>query len=663
MAILEKMKNKVFSIICPTFDDCFKYMNIILIIAISFRCYMVSLQNCEGSIYFCFLHNSDFLIKLVIYYLIATISSFTLIFLSFHGYVTKLVIIPMIIFYAHCSMTYQGEDPANHGTINAIGLPVVFIGYFIIFELVYNISKCAYKKQFIRIIVFFLIVIITIVTLEILSRKACTDWDKGLGGVQIDNFSEEAEKNNGCYVDIPKRCWLPLLNGKIKFYSILHQAKCEGKANKKSEIVKYAPHLKDAKNIAYPLIKFKDVTKEIYTTDLEMWIIKRMYDLDKPESIPEEVKKYPPGAVIHFDEKGKGNLEIILQKNETLVQEKLKIINETKVKFDNILFLYIDALSRVQFLSKMPYTRKIFEKYYSNEVDDKYTAFQFLKYLNFEMKTPLNTVPMFMGVPFSANLDNIEEGTHINKWLNEHGYITAGTSDQCAKILYDISPEDNSHLHFTSFDHEIGEIFCDPNYNIPDRFWNLFKGINSMLSRCLYGKESYKHVMDFGQKFLDAYDDYPRKFLRLAFLWAHESSLEVIKLMDKDFSIFLQDFIDKYYDKNWAIFLVSDHGNGLTYYRSEDWRKEVAFGTLLLLLPKTHLNNIDKEQIRKNEQLVVTPYDIHNTLLDMIGYDKSIFNKRGNSTLNVVSAKFKKCEFFESEIKIMRTQYCTCITY
>ena len=155
MAILEKMKNKVFSIICPTFDDCFKYMNIILIIAISFRCYMVSLQNCEGSIYFCFLHNSDFLIKLVIYYLIATISSFTLIFLSFHGYVTKLVIIPMIIFYAHCSMTYQGEDPANHGTINAIGLPVVFIGYFIIFELVYNISKCAYKKQFIRIIIFF----------------------------------------------------------------------------------------------------------------------------------------------------------------------------------------------------------------------------------------------------------------------------------------------------------------------------------------------------------------------------------------------------------------------------------------------------------------------------------------------------------------------------
>ena len=93
-----------------------------------------------------------------------------------------------------------------------------------------------------------------------------------------------------------------------------------------------------------------------------------MYDLDNLNNVSEEYKKYEPEAIVHFDDNGKGTLEIKVNKNETLIKEKLENIKKTKnkiVKFDNILFLYIDSLSRVQFFKRMPLTREVLEKFYS----------------------------------------------------------------------------------------------------------------------------------------------------------------------------------------------------------------------------------------------------------------------------------------------------------
>ena len=164
-------------------------------------------------------------------------------------------------------------------------------------------------------------------------------------------------------------------------------------------------------------------------------------------------KKYEPEGIVHFDDNGKGTLEININRNETLIKEKLKNINNTKnepIKFDNILFLYIDSISRVQFLKRMPLTRKISEKYYSDDIskikDEKYITFQFLKYLNFEVKTTINTVPMFAGASlFNFNNSTIN-GIHITKYLDQHGYITGFGADQCAKLIFDLVPGTIDHI-------------------------------------------------------------------------------------------------------------------------------------------------------------------------------------------------------------------------
>ena len=107
-------------------------------------------------------------------------------------------------------------------------------------------------------------------------------------------------------------------------------------------------HLKNAKNIAYPLIKFKDTTKNIYTKDLFDWILGRMYDLDNLNNVSEEYKKYEPEGIVHFDDNGKGTLEININRNETLIKEKLKNINNTKNEPIKLIIFYFYIL--IQYL-------------------------------------------------------------------------------------------------------------------------------------------------------------------------------------------------------------------------------------------------------------------------------------------------------------------------
>ena len=652
----------------------FKYVlniNLIIIMIFNFKFYIISLRRCYGTIHYCFSMDMSlhWLLIIILFFFISTFITSIFIFLSIHKFISRYYLVPITIFHLIAALVEKGDEPSNHGLVNTIFLPFSLLFYLALIEMIYNLFKCFKKKKYVSFTMTIEIIFYISVLIEIFLRRGCRGWEKGLGHSSIDFFSERAKNENGCFPDRPKRCLFPLLEGKVDFNKVLGAETCDNIGNSKSELIKYAPHLKNAKNIAYPLIKFKDITKDIYTGDLSYWILNRMYDLDNLNNVSEEYKKYEPEAIVHFDDKDKGTLEIKVNRNETLIKEKLQNINNTKnepVKFDNILFLYIDSISRVQFLRRMPLTRQILEKYYSDDIskikNEKYITFQFLKYLNFEVKTTMNTVPMFAGAPY-FNFNNNSNGTHITKYLDQHGYITGFGAEQCTKLLFDLSPGTINHISIYPFDHEINEIFCDPNYVYPDKFFNNLRGMNCVTKRCLYGKETYRHLFDFGEKFLKAYEDYPRIFLRLAFLEAHETSLEVIKYMDKDFSIFLNDFIEKYYDKNYAIFIVADHGNGLTIFRGEDWRKEVSFATFFMMLPNNNNNNINISIIRENEQRLVTPYDIFNTLVDMIGFNKTYFNSKGNSTLEKVEAKFKTCQFFENEMREIRKDYCTCIPY
>ena len=367
--ILIKIKKKDKGSEKDLYKSYYKYIiniNLIIIMIFNFKFYIVSLERCYGSIYHCFSMKMSlqWLIKIIIYFFISTFITSIYIFLSIHKVISIFFLIPICIFHLCAAILETGDEPSNHGLVNTIFLPFVLLFYLVIIEIIYNLIKCYKKKNFVIFSLSLEIIFYSIILIEILLRKGCIGWEKGLGNSTIDFFSEKARNENGCYPDKPKRCLFPLIDGLFDLNKILGSKTCDDIFNRKSELIKYAPHLKNAKNIAYPLIKFKDLSKKIYTTDLAYWVLNGMYDLDNLNNVSEEYKKYKPEAIVHFDDNGKGTLEIKVIRNETLIKEKLKNINKTKnqnVKFDNILFLYIDSLSRV-ILEKNAINKKCIRK-------------------------------------------------------------------------------------------------------------------------------------------------------------------------------------------------------------------------------------------------------------------------------------------------------------
>jgi hypothetical protein len=89
-------------------------------------------------------------------------------------------------------------------------------------------------------------------------------------------------------------------------------------------------------------------------------------------------------------------------------------------------------------------------------------------------------------------------------------------------------------------DHESISYACDPNYHDPQNSFSPYMGPFSIFRRCLYGKDTYEHVMDFGKKFINAYPN-EKKVVWLDFIDMHEGTGEVINYLDKPLSKFLKE--------------------------------------------------------------------------------------------------------------------------
>ena len=104
-----------------------------------------------------------------------------------------------------------------------------------------------------------------------------------------------------------------------------------------------------------------------------------------------------------------GKIDIQINKNIELSKQRNKLYEslpkKEKPKYSNILFLYIDAISRPEFIRSMKETQKFISKYYNST---KYSFYQMLKYQNFIFFTQQNVNPMFFGESmFNSNGSSI----------------------------------------------------------------------------------------------------------------------------------------------------------------------------------------------------------------------------------------------------------------
>ena len=206
-------------------------------------------------------------------------------------------------------------------------------------------------------------------------------------------------------------------------------------------------------------------------------------------------------------------------------------------------------------------------------------------------------------------------------------------------------------------------MFCDPNYYNPENRFTPYMGPYSIRRRCLYGKDTFEYVLEYGEKFWETYIN-DHKFLRLSFQDAHEGTLEVVKYLDVKLAKFLENFEKKKYLDDTAIFFVSDHGNNMIGFYNilqvEDYVTEKTLGTWFMILPKKI--NIDEKFIEINQQRIVSPYDIHDTLLDMFGYrfEDKVYSRKGKSIFYEINGLERDCKYYSQDILPI---WCRCIDF
>ena len=256
--------------------------------------------------------------------------------------------------------------------------------------------------------------------------------------------------------------------------------------------------------------------------------------------------------------------------------------------------------------------------YNKNFPSENFHSFQFFKYHSFIHYTRYNYPQIFYGKVDGKLERNI-------KFMKENGYVTCYINDMCHR-----EPTNTGHNMTKNeiSDHEY--LICDINAN----------KLHTSLKRCLYNKLTADYAFEYGNQFWRKYQE-NRKYLSINLEDGHEGSLEVLKYTDNIIYKFLNNLYNHNLLKSTSIFLVSDHGTQCPspYHLNEFFSIE-RYLPMLYLICNDRKNLSYNEQylnIYNNQQIMITGYDIYNTLANLVFGDKYDFIR--NKTEEVETPK------------------------
>ena len=587
---------------------------------LSYYLYYLSLEKCFRGFDVCGTRNSWISLKLSQ----AVISVFILALLiegMFYKIVPKLNILHTIIFYIIMYNYSHGLDFHDHGFYNFIGcISILILIIFMIAPINFLLYLIKRKNN-----IYILIYIICILFLFfifyyviIIHYMNCEGWERGLNNTNIENNLNI----HACNIKFPKVC--PFKLGTL----FLDITKWKGlncgqqnKVNTKIKLLKFSNHRfisNDTKRFGFPLVnKNSDLFISIKDNNYKFrnFVRNNIVDMDKKELVAKIYKNNKPEIIVDYKKNLNGSLNININFNKSLSEERLKLENKTRPYSSNILVIYIDSVSRANSIRNLKKTFLFFEQFMSFKGSsspkyptDNYHSFQFFKYHSFSSYTRYNYMQIFYGNYF--NSVNDKNMVRITKYLKENGYIVSYVNDMCLR-----EPTNTGHnmIYEEIGDHEM--LLCDPN----------MQSVHSHTIRCLYNKTSTQYMYEYGNQFWRKYKK-NRKFLSIITNDGHEGTLEVVKYVDDSLYNFLYNLYNDNLFKSTTIFLLSDHGTAAPspYYISKFYQIERHL-PMLYIIVNDRKNITYKQQyefIHKNQQILVTGYDIYNTIANLIFGDK-----------------------------------------
>ena len=648
------------------FKKIYTYKNIFLlftnIIAFIFliiakHLYIKSLKGCKGDEFICVINNNLTYILDDIYYCTLSALYFLGFLFFFHFQLcSSLQIIIFLLIIFQLIYKDRGDSFLHHGMMNIISLLIlIFFGEIIILILkliLINIKKNKYANSFLILLI--LAYIYLAIYINNKDKYYCKDWDKSLNNTYINNN----KSIYSCSVNIPKeKCLIDIFSPLLDISSLLN-INCSNRKNEEQTYLKKISNLKNDKNIqkiGFPITigDNEEIKGEpsMYGGILLKYVKNNLINLDNKTQLNDLHPNKKPEVYVDFTNNPFGELKININYNQLLSEERKSL--EKNNNSSNILFLFLDNLSRVHFYRHYKKTKMFLKTFLSYEgfstkenPEQKYHAFEFLKYHKFKYATLNNAIPMFSGVYY----DNNSTMKSIVKDMKKIGYITCNVQDVCHKELMGIGKIPS--YSYIEFDHEYAAPNCDPN--VYKEGYGFFGGENNILRKCLYGKDSIEHSLEYGKKFWVTYKD-NKKFLRIVNTYAHEYSGEKSKYADEATFNFLYHLYNQNLLQNTIVFIAGDHGFELMglykLFEPNDWKIEKHFPIFLLITPdKKKVSYMDQySEILKNQQVFITPFDIYYTIRQIMygeEYKNNLLkeqNNEGESLFKYINPKERNC--------------------
>jgi len=297
-----------------------------------------------------------------------------------------------------------GAETVDHGFYNAfgfIGVIIIFVPILLFIFIIVNLIK---EKNYKLLLLIAVIIILLIIIYNNLPGFSCEFWSLGLNNTRIENDKTKYP----CEILHPgkNKCYLKKMDGFFDFSKIFRPScSAEKILNKEKEIF-----LKSLSNRFFGVSKLNHFGYPITTVPnkysmYNVKVLKEYQDLITHNIIKMDVfneKNYPnepyPEVELFFDEQNYGHIKMNIIFNETLSKERNEIAKTKKTLYDNVLIIYIDAISRNQFKRKLGKLANLIEpymKYEKNYEKKKFSAFQFMKYNTVKGLTLPNIKAMF----------------------------------------------------------------------------------------------------------------------------------------------------------------------------------------------------------------------------------------------------------------------------
>ena len=626
---------------------------------LGFKSYKLTLVGCNKTQQECLRKDLVTFYKTLIIYMAYSILIFGITFtLSIWRYISIYHIFYIAYKYFLLYKEDHYSDLAKHGQYNM----VIFILGVIIISITFNIflllNKLINSKRY-NLTIYFLIILISIIFIKLFTflntKSNCSKWGIGLNNTNVNKYKYTSE----CSIIIPKKCPMDIYYGVMDFSKLLKiDCKNTDNINARNLLLKYlnfdnpSYNFTKTNKFGYPNSNIYSVFQFVNIRHFNKKIISNILDYDNKDNLKYLNENNKSEIILEFSNNFK-DAKISIDVNFKSNLSKIRKLKENKnSKNDNVLFIFLDTLSRAHFQRTMKKTCKFLEKYMKN--NNLYSAYQFNKYHSLGTNTHPNVAAMYFGFPMSE-----KRGQNIIKYFKDNGYITANIGNICSKELFAVEKKITS-IYFDRYDHENIAMWCDPNYYDRRNPYPINKGEFSVIRRCLYGKEVHEYVFEYAKDFWKKYKK-NRKFSRLSFIEGHEITGEVIKYLDEPLYQFLNEFIEKGYLNNTSIIIASDHGLHYGIYintQREDALIENFLPLLIFILPNERNNKINLKELYINQDKFITSFDIYNTLLFMAEGNKnsSHNSKYGNSLLDYINSKGRNCSKYKIEEK-----YCKCL--